>query len=86
MAPRKADDLTLCGSNDKLKSYFDQHAVEEHLTCVEFEPTYWFGEYEIPGLKLYTQITRCKTLISGNKVEKLVQCNTISLLMGIRCL
>ncbi|WP_259556064.1 hypothetical protein [Vibrio harveyi] len=51
MAPRKADDLTLCGSNDKLKSYFDQHAVEEHLTCVEFEPTYWFGEYEIPGLK-----------------------------------
>ncbi|TON63877.1 hypothetical protein CGH51_25890, partial [Vibrio parahaemolyticus] len=25
--------------------------VEEHLTCVEFEPTYWFGEYEIPGLK-----------------------------------
>ncbi|ELK5320399.1 OmpA family protein [Vibrio vulnificus] len=51
MAPRKADDLTLCGSNDKLKSYFDQHAIEEHLTCVEFEPTYWFGEYEIPGLK-----------------------------------
>ncbi|MFH4828268.1 OmpA family protein [Vibrio diabolicus] len=51
MAPRKADDLTLCGSNDKLKSYFNQHAIEEHLTCVEFEPTYWFGEYEIPGLK-----------------------------------
>ncbi|EHV5550824.1 OmpA family protein [Vibrio vulnificus] len=51
MAPRKANDLTLCGSNDKLKSYFDQHAIEEHLTCVEFEPTYWFGEYEIPGLK-----------------------------------
>ncbi|MEZ8321786.1 OmpA family protein, partial [Vibrio splendidus] len=51
MAPRKADDLTLCGSNDKLKNYFGQHAVEEHMTCVEFEPTYWFGEYEIPGLK-----------------------------------
>ncbi|WP_286303299.1 OmpA family protein [Vibrio apostichopi] len=51
MAPRKADDLTLCGSNDKLKNYFGQHAVDEHMTCVEFEPTYWFGEYEIPGLK-----------------------------------
>jgi hypothetical protein len=51
----------VCGSSDKeLTSYYtqqlgDNYAADKEgtqtLTAVEFEPTYWFGEYEIPGLK-----------------------------------
>ena len=61
LSAKEVSDLTVCGSSDKeLTSYYtqqlgDNYAADKEgtqtLTAVEFEPTYWFGEYEIPGLK-----------------------------------
>ncbi|CED57430.1 outer membrane protein, OmpA family [Aliivibrio wodanis] len=61
LSAKEASDLTVCGSSDKeLASYYTQQLGNNYdadkdekqtLTAVEFEPTYWFGEYEIPGLK-----------------------------------
>ncbi|OCH40722.1 OmpA family protein [Aliivibrio fischeri] len=58
---KEVSDLTVCGLSDKeLTSYYTQQLGDDYaadkdekqtLTAVEFEPTYWFGEYEIPGLK-----------------------------------
>lgn len=58
---KEVSDLTVCGPSDKeLTSYYRQQLGDDYaadkdekqtLTAVEFEPTYWFGEYEIPGLK-----------------------------------
>ncbi|MUK79119.1 OmpA family protein [Aliivibrio fischeri] len=58
---KEVSDLTVCGLSDKeLTSYYTQQLGDGYaadkdekqtLTAVEFEPTYWFGEYEIPGLK-----------------------------------
>ncbi|WP_237359117.1 OmpA family protein [Vibrio azureus] len=49
MAPREMDYFTL--SDGRLKRYFDSNSIDGYVTACEFEPTYWFGEYEIPGLK-----------------------------------
>ncbi len=61
LSAKEVSDLTVCGSSDKeLTSYYTQQLGDNYaadkdekqtLTAVEFEPTYWFGEYEIPGLK-----------------------------------
>ncbi|GLR73208.1 OmpA family protein [Aliivibrio sifiae] len=61
LSAKEVSDLTVCGSSDKeLISYYTQQLGDNYaankegtqtLTAVEFEPTYWFGEYEIPGLK-----------------------------------
>ncbi|WP_026469793.1 OmpA family protein [Aliivibrio logei] len=61
LSAKEVSDLTVCGSSDKeLASYYTQQLGNNYdadkegtqtLTAVEFEPTYWFGEYEIPGLK-----------------------------------
>jgi hypothetical protein len=48
MGPKQLDDLTL--PNGQLESYFTKQGIET-LTGFEFEPTYWFGALEIPGLK-----------------------------------
>ncbi|MFA1560506.1 OmpA family protein [Aliivibrio fischeri] len=58
---KEVSDLTVCGLSDKeLTSYYTQQLGDDYaadkdekqtLTAIEFEPTYWFGEYEIPGLK-----------------------------------
>ena len=52
----KVTDLASCGkSDDELVAYYKKEFgadyADQTLTAVEFEPTYWFGEYEIPGLK-----------------------------------
>ncbi|PQJ84372.1 OmpA family protein [Aliivibrio sifiae] len=61
LSAKEVSDLTVCGPSDKeLTSYYTQQLGDDYaadkdekqtLTAVEFEPTYWFGEYEIPGLK-----------------------------------
>ncbi len=61
LSAKEVSDLTVCGSSDKeLTSYYTQQLGDNYaadkdekqtLTAVEFEPTYWFGEYEVPGLK-----------------------------------
>ncbi|OCH62496.1 hypothetical protein A6D98_05700 [Aliivibrio fischeri] len=61
LSAKEVSDLTMCGPLDKeLTSYYTQQLGDDYaedkdekqtLTAVEFEPTYWFGEYEIPGLK-----------------------------------
>ncbi|WP_242504827.1 OmpA family protein, partial [Aliivibrio finisterrensis] len=61
LSAKEVSDLTVCGAADKeLTSYYRQQLGDDYaadkdekqtLTAVEFEPTYWFGEYEIPGLK-----------------------------------
>ncbi|MDD9174068.1 OmpA family protein [Aliivibrio finisterrensis] len=61
LSAKEVSDLTVCGPSDKeLTSYYRQQLGDDYaadkdekqtLTAVEFEPTYWFGEYEIPGLK-----------------------------------
>ena len=61
LSAKEVSDLTVSGPLDKeLTSYYTQQLGDNYaadkdekqtLTAVEFEPTYWFGEYEIPGLK-----------------------------------
>lgn len=61
LSAKEVSDLTVCGPSDKeLTPYYKQQLGDDYaadkdekqtLTAVEFEPTYWFGEYEIPGLK-----------------------------------
>ena len=48
MGPKQLDELTL--QDRPLKNYFDEQG-KETLTGFEFEPTYWFGSLEIPGIK-----------------------------------
>ncbi|MDN3611304.1 OmpA family protein [Vibrio ostreicida] len=48
MGPKQLDDFTL--QDSELESYFARQGSET-LTGFEFEPTYWFGALEIPGLK-----------------------------------
>ena len=48
MGPKQLDDLTL--PNGQLESYFTKQG-KETLTGFEFEPTYWFGSLEVPGIK-----------------------------------
>jgi len=61
LSAKEVSELTVCSSLDKeLASYYKQQLGENYaetedriktLTAFEFEPLYWFGEYEIPGLK-----------------------------------
>ncbi|TDM51543.1 OmpA family protein [Aliivibrio fischeri] len=61
LSAKEVSDLTVCGTSDnELTSYYTQQLGDNYvedkdekqtLIAVEFEPTYWFGEYEIPGLK-----------------------------------
>ncbi|WP_063669197.1 OmpA family protein [Aliivibrio fischeri] len=61
LSAKEVSDLTVCGTSDnELISYYTQQLGDNYvadkdekqtLIAVEFEPTYWFGEYEIPGLK-----------------------------------
>lgn len=48
MGPKQQDDFTL--QDSQLEDYFAKQG-KETLTGFEFEPTYWFGALEIPGLK-----------------------------------
>ncbi|MGL6258106.1 OmpA family protein [Vibrio sp. WXL210] len=57
LSPMELADMTQCEGdyNQPLEQYYSDQFRDEPelgaLTAVEFEPTYWFGLYEIPGLK-----------------------------------
>ena len=67
-------------SDKELTSYYTQQLGDNYaadkdekqtLTAVEFEPTYWFGEYEIPGLKpLFSGYSQWESFDSWKKDDK----------------
>ncbi|MUK45131.1 OmpA family protein [Aliivibrio fischeri] len=81
LSAKEVSDLTVCGASDnELISYYTQQLGDNYvadkegtqtLTAVEFEPTYWFGEYEIPGLKpLFSGYSQWESFDSWKKDDK----------------
>ncbi|MGL6314503.1 OmpA family protein [Vibrio sp. WXL103] len=69
MVTQSISDLTQCGDNDtQLSTYFQKELAKiseedriHGLVAAEFEPSYWFGNIEISGLKPFFQFRNWQT-------------------------